>query len=206
MNTTTLQARSFPQLKEVRNLPARTLDILRQRYEGYVTKTNEIMKKLDTADRAGAHPVFSELRSLKSELPHALGAVKSYEIFFTHLGSKIPSATSALSEHVKRDFGTHDKFLAEIKATAMASRGWVAVGFDLDLRRLMVMMGDTPEDLTVWNTAPVMILDVSERACAADFGSDRMQYVDALLHNTNWTVVERNLEDALGLQPAGKPY
>lgn len=199
-----LQTRTFPHLDSLRDLPERTLDILQQRYREYVTKTNEILHKLEFADRKGAHHVFSDLRALKSELPHALGAVKSYEIFFAHLGGKIPSSSSALSEQIRRDFGTHDRFLDEIRATAMAARGWVAVGYDLDLKRLMVLLGDTPEDLTVWNTAPVMILDVSERACAADFGSDRGRYVEALLRNTNWPAVERNLENALGLLPAGR--
>lgn len=205
MNRFGLQARTFPQLAELRELPPRTLEILQQRYREYVAKTNEILKKLAVVDHDAAHHVYSELRALKSELPHALGAVKSYEIFFAHLGGRIPTAESALSEQVKRDYGSHDAFLAEIKSTARASRGWVAVGYDPDLRKLMVLLGDTPEDLTVWNMAPVMVLDVSERACAADFGSDRGRYVDALLHNTDWTVVERNLDRALDLQPADGP-
>ncbi len=206
MKPITLSVRTFPHLRQLQGIPERTVDMLEQRYRDYVKKTDELLRRLATVDLGTAHPVYSDLRALQRELPHSLGAVKSYEIFFTHMNGKRSAPSPRLAEHIRQDFGTHEAFLAELRASAIASRGWVAVTYDLDLRRLMVLAGDTPEDLTVWNTAPVLVLDVSEWIPALDFGGDRHRYLEVLFRNIDWAVVERNLEDALGLQAAGKPY
>ncbi len=207
MNAIQLTVRKFPSLSTLQFLPKTTTDSLYATYRSYVQKTNEILGKLSHSNYEAAHPVYSEFRSRKRELPHALGAVKSFEIFFAHLTegtSSIPAGT--VMEQIRRDFGSWERFMVELRATAIASRGWVSVSFDLDLRILQIQMGDTPEDLTVWNTAPVMIVDVSDRAAAVDFKGDRVAYLDAVMKHIDWTVVERNMDDALGQTAASKPF
>ena len=68
------------------------------------------------------------------------------------------------------------------------------------------MLGDTPEKLTVWNVTPVIVMEVSEHSSSSEFGNDRIMYIHALLENLDWSVVQRNLENALALQPVGRPH
>lgn len=201
-----IPTRAFPQLKNVKALPAAVIARHETHYRTMTAKANEILERLARADRSAAHPVFSELRSLKTALQPVMASVKSYEIFLTHLGGDTRRPQRMLSERIVRDFGGHDEFVNELTASAMATHGWVALSYDLDLQRLMVVIGDTPEQLTVWNNAPILVLEVSDASAASEFGGDRRRYVASLLESVDWAVAERNLEDAIGLQPAGKPY
>ena len=201
-----MDAKQFTNIRNLKGLPSRVLAIHEEHYRASVAKANEIMHKLTTADRTTVSPVYSELRSLKTALQPVLATVKSYEIFFTHLGGETRKPQKQLSEMFTRDFGSYDAFVNELTSSAIASRGWVALSYDLDLKQLMCVVGDTPEQLTVWNNAPILVLEVSASTAALEFGGDRRRYVSALLECIDWAIAERNLEDAIGMQPAGKPY
>lgn len=201
-----MDAKQFTNIRNLKGLPSRVLAIHEEHYRASVAKANEIMHKLTTADRTTVSPVYSELRSLKTALQPVLATVKSYEIFFTHLGGETRKPQKQVSEMFTRDFGSYDAFVNELTSSAIASRGWVALSYDLDLKQLMCVVGDTPEQLTVWNNAPILVLEVSASTAALEFGGDRRRYVSALLECIDWAIAERNLEDAIGMQPAGKPY
>ena len=201
-----MDAKQFTNIRNLKGLPSRVLAIHEEHYRASVAKANEIMHKLTTADRTTVSPVYSELRSLKTALQPVLATVKSYEIFFTHLGGETRKPQKQVSEMFTRDFGSYDAFVNEITSSAIASRGWVALSYDLDLKQLLCVVGDSPEQLTVWNNAPILVLEVSASTAALEFGGDRRRYVSSLLECIDWAIAERNLEDAIGLQPAGKPY
>lgn len=201
-----MDAKNFTNIRNVKGLPSRVLAIHEEHYRASVAKANEILDRLTTADRSTASPVFSELRSLKTALQPVLATVKSYEIFFTHLGGETRRPQKQVSEMLARDFGGYEPFTNELMSTALASRGWVALSYDLDLKRLMCVIGDTPEQLTVWNNAPILVLEVSASTAALEFGGDRKRYLKSLLESIDWAIAERNLEDAIGLQPVGKPF
>jgi len=200
-----IDVRAFPALDTLRGLPVRTMREHETIYQMYVRKTNEILSHLEVVDRETAHPIFSEYRSLKGEFMTTLGAVKSYEIFFSHLGGAGGRPDGTMLQHLEHDFGSYEAWLADFRASAMASRGWVALAYDINLQRLLNVMGDAPEQMTVWNVQPAMVFEVSERSASIDFQRDRGRYLDTLLANLDWAVVERNLDDALLLQPAGTP-
>jgi len=202
---TTLQLtiRNFPNLRNTMPLPLRTASHLQEQYRTAVMKANTILNRLAEADRSTAHPVFSDLRTLKTTLQPIMATVKSHEILLTHLGGETKRPQRMLAERFVQDFGGFEGFVHELTASAVASRGWVALSYDLDLQRLMVVIGDTPEQLTVWNNAPILVFEVSAATAALDFAGDRRRYVASLLESVDWAVAERNLEDAIGLQPAG---
>ncbi len=200
-----LEMRKFSSLRELNGIPARTMETLNESYKHNVHKATEIFDKLARTDHGLADSIYSELRSLKLGLPVALGAVKSYEIFFGLLGGKGGRPTSTVEEALRRDFGSYEQFVADLKATAIASRGWVALVLDLNQKRLLNVLGDTPVDLAIWNWQPILVIEVSERTIGADFNRDRTLYIDAVLKNLDWNVVESNLEGAMSIHPAGSP-
>ena len=206
-NSIRIEARVFPNLTGLKGMPALLVDEMKLRYLTAVSKTNEIFERLERVDYRNAHPVFSEIRSLLTALPQTLGTVKSYEMFFAQIGGSAGRPSAAVAEHIRRDFGSHEAFIEQLTATALSSRCWAAVVFDLDLRRLMCVMGDSPEQLTVWNTSPVIVLEVSGKGSAPSHEPNRTVHIQTLISLLDWRVVERNIEDALGLQSAGgKPY
>ena len=200
-----LETHTFPNLRKL-NLPARVLALHEEHYRSSVNKANEILQRLQSVDRSTSNSIFSDLRVLKTSLQPIIASVKSYEIFFTHLGGDVKKPHKMLSERFVKDFGSYEAFVHELTSSAIASRGWVALAYDLDLKRLMVVIGDTPEQLTVWNNAPILVFEASATSAALEYGGDRRRYMMALLECVDWSIAERNMEDAIGMQPAGKPF
>jgi Fe-Mn family superoxide dismutase len=201
MSVSRITPKKFAVLNRLGTFPRPTLEELDALYRGYVAKTNEMLEHLERADRSAAHPVYSEWRSIHSEIPIAIAAVKSYEIFLGHMGGRGGEPQGALAEQIRRDFGTFRDFLSELEATAIASRGWAAVVWDEDAGRLRTVLGDTPENLSVWRWQPVMVLEVSDRSASVDFARNRRRYLQALFENLDWDVIEHNFERVVGPAP-----
>ena len=158
-------------------------------YQGYVTKRNEILGKLESVDRTSANQVYSELRALKVDLSFAIGGIKNHEIYFAHLGGEGGNPTGAIDDLIKRDFGSVDKWRDDLKATGMAGRGWAWTAYDWDEHRLFNYIGDAQNSFPIWNATPLIALDTYEHAYFLDFQTDRGSYIDAFFANLDWDVI-----------------
>ena len=43
----------------------------------------------------------------------------------------------------------------------------------------------------IWNSVPVIVLDMYEHSYFIDYGVNRGSYIDAFFENVNWNVVEQ---------------
>ena len=101
-------------------------------YQGYVSKRNEILGLLSDVDHEQANQVYSEVRALKVDLTFAIGGIKNHELYFAHLGGEGGEPGGAFKTLVERDFGSVEAWRTDLKATAMAARGWAWTAFDRD--------------------------------------------------------------------------
>jgi Fe-Mn family superoxide dismutase len=178
-----------PALLELDGISRATVEAHYRLYQGYVGKRNEILAKLEAADRPAANQVYSELRALKVDLSFAVGAVKNHEVYFAHLGGAGGDPTGAVGALITRDFGTAAAWRDDLRATAMAARGWAWTAYDWDERRLSNLIGDAQNTYPVWNATPLVALDVHEHAYFLDFQTDRAGYIEAFFANLDWSVV-----------------
>lgn len=185
-----MEAKKFDSIKELKGISGQTMTEHYKLYEGYVKKTNEIMEKLESADKATANQAFSDIRSLKVDLSFALGGVKNHETYFTHLGGEGGAPSGKLLEQIKKDFGSFDAWKEDLKATGMASRGWAWLAYDFDLKRLVNFAGDAQNTYPVWNAGLLVALDVYEHAYYLDYQTKRADYINAFFENLNWAVIE----------------
>ena len=199
-----LTAKTFGSIRELNGISARTMEEHYELYKGYIGKSNEIQKKLDSADRASANQIYSELRGLRVDLSFAIGGVKNHEIYFAHLGGKGGNPGGRLAEMIGRDFPSYDAWLADFKASGLAARGWVWLAYDHDLHMLTTAVGDAQNTFPIWNATPILALDVYEHAYWIDYGRARAKYIEAFFNNLDWSVVEQNLDRALAMQTAGR--
>lgn len=170
-------------------------------YEGYIKKYNEIMQKLHALtdeDYAAANQSYSLIRELKLELTFALGGVKNHEIYFGHLGGKGGRPEGELLAQIEKDFGSYENWEKDLKATAIAARGWVWLAWDHDYGYLFNYLGDAQNTFPVWNATPILALDTYEHAYFIDYGTARAKYVEAFLKNLDWNQVEENWQIAVG--------
>jgi len=178
-----------PELLRLNGISRVSVEAHYRLYQGYVAKRNEILVRLPQADAGAANQVYSELRALKVDLTFALGGIKNHEVYFEHLGGEGGDPGGAIGTLIARDFGSADAWRADLKATAMAARGWAWTAYDWDERRLFNFLGDAQNTYCVWNATPLVALDVYEHAYFLDYQTDRASYIDAFLENLDWRVV-----------------
>lgn len=167
-------------------------------YQSYVNKYNEISEKIKTLtddDYAKANQVFSTIRSLKTELSFAWGGIVNHEIYFEHLGGKGGMPSGDLMTQIIKDFGTFELYKKDVKASAIAARGWVWTVWNFREQKLMNHIGDSQNTYALWWTRPLVALDTYEHAYFADYGVNRDQYVESFFENLDWGVVEKTFGD-----------
>ncbi|MDQ3099677.1 MAG: Fe-Mn family superoxide dismutase [bacterium] len=199
---TVLEPKTFSEnLMKMDGISAKTQEEHMKLYQGYVKKYNEIMQKLEALtdeDYTNANQIYSLLRSLKTDLTFAIGGVKNHEIYFGHLGGQGGRPEGELLEMITKCFGSYEKWEQDLKATAIAARGWVWLAWDNDLGHLFNYLGDAQNTFPVWNSTPILALDTYEHAYFIDHGAARAKYVEAFMKNLDWKAVEKNWEMAVG--------
>jgi superoxide dismutase, Fe-Mn family len=178
-----------PALYELDGISRPTIEAHYKLYQGYVAKRNEILGKLAQADAGAANGTYSEFRELKVELTFAVGGIKNHELYFAHLGGNGGAPTGAIAQLIDRDFGSHDAWRADLRATGIAARGWAWTAYDWDEGRLFNYIGDAQNTFPVWNATPLVALDVYEHSYFLDWKTDRAGYIDAFFDNLDWGVV-----------------
>jgi Fe-Mn family superoxide dismutase len=178
-----------PGLLELDGISRTSIEAHYRLYQGYVAKRNEILGRLAAVDLGTANQVYSDLRALKVDLTFAIGGIKNHELYFEHLGGAGGDPDGPVGELIARDFGSADAWRSDLKATAMAARGWAWTAYDWDEQRLFNYLGDAQNTFPVWNATPLVALDVYEHAYFLDYQTDRASYLDAFLANLDWGVV-----------------
>lgn len=191
--------KQFDSIRELLGISEKTMTQHFKLYEGYVKKANEIEEKLATTDLASANQTYSELRALKVEYSFALGGIKNHEIYFECLGGNGDRPSGALAEMIARDFGSYEKWQADLKATGMAARGWVWLAYDWQTGKLFNYLGDSQNSYPIWHCTPLIALDTYEHAYYLDFATDRASYIDTFLKNLSWTKAESTVKQ-LGIK------
>lgn len=165
-------------------------------YQGYVNKYNEINEKLvlmGDDEYSKANQIFSLIRELKVELSFAWGGVINHELYFSHLGGTGGTPTGKVLTQIEKDFGSFDIYKKDLKASAIAARGWVWTAWNTREKKLFNYIGDSQNTFLVWEAKPILALDTYEHAYFADYGVNRAGYIEAFLGNVDWTAVEKNL-------------
>ena len=178
-----------PRLLQLSGISRASVEAHYRLYQGYVAKRNGILGLLSGVDHEKANQVYSEVRALKVDLTFAIGGIKNHELYFAHLGGEGGDPDGAFKALVERDFGSVESWRTDLRATAVAARGWAWTAFDRDEGRLFNYIGDAQNTFPVWNASPLVALDVYEHAYFLDYQTDRASYVDAFFENLDWDVV-----------------
>ena len=189
------EAKKFESIRELNGISEKTMTEHYKLYEGYVKKYNEITEKLGSVDLESANQTYSDIRALKVDLTFAIGGVKNHELYFSHLGGQGGQPAGKLLELINKDFGSFEFWQKDMKATAIAARGWAWLSYDWDFKKLFNYIGDAQNTFPVWNATPILALDVYEHAYYLDFATKRADYIDKFFENLNWGSLESSFVD-----------
>jgi len=162
-------------------------------YKGYVNKLNEIRKQMVTVDHGKANQTFSDLRSIKIEETFALNGIKLHEAYFDNMGGSGGKAMDKTLTLIERDFGSYEAWEKDFKATGLAVRGWVVLGYDLESGTLHNFGSDSHNLGAIWSAVPILVMDTYEHAYMIDYGVKRAPYIDAFMNVIDWAVVNERL-------------
>jgi Fe-Mn family superoxide dismutase len=161
-------------------------------YGGAVKRLNAICDQLGSFDPAGA-PVFV-LNGLKREQLIAMNSMILHELYFDGLGAGGDTG-GALSEAIRRDFGSFERWRAEFVAMGKAlggGSGRVLLTYSHRDRQL-VNQWAADHTHAVAGATPILALDMYEHSYHMDYGAKAAAYVDAYMENINWANVTRLL-------------
>jgi Fe-Mn family superoxide dismutase len=158
-------------------------------YKGYVARRNEIALKLSEVERVG-NVTYTPYRALKIAETFARNGQLLHELYFEELEGLPCAMGERFKQALTSDFGSVESFLSDLKAAALASRGWVITAYDLSDKKIHNYVADAHNETIPVNVVPLFITDVYEHAYFLDFGTDRSAYLDKFFSQVNWQVVE----------------
>jgi superoxide dismutase, Fe-Mn family len=165
-------------------------------YQGAVRRLGQIrgtFAALDPANAPGFH-----LNGLKREELIAWNSMILHEIYFAGFGTANAPAPP-LAHQMERDFGSHDRWLAEFSAMGRAlsgGSGWVLLNWSARDRRL-VNSWAADHSMTIAGATPLLALDMYEHAYAMDYGANAGGYVTAYMAAIDWTAASRSFADII---------
>jgi len=194
-----IEAKKFSEtIYSLKGISKKTVEDHLKLYGGYINKYNEISEKLQALtdeDFSKANQVFSTIRSLKTELSFAWGGIVNHELYFNHLGGTGGMASGNLLQQINKDYGSFETYKKDLKASAMAARGWAWTIWSFREKKLINHIGDSQNTYAFWWSRPLIALDTYEHAYFGDYSVDRGQYINSFFENLDWKIIEKTFDE-----------
>ena len=163
-------------------------------YEGYVKKLNEIEDKLKTQDKGATNYSFGEFSELKRREGVAFNGAYLHELYFENLSGDKSKPSEALKNVIKKSFSSWEMFVADIKASAGSTPGWVVVTKNkIDGNIHTYILFEHHIGLPAHQEI-ILALDCWEHAFMIDYGTKKADYLNAFFENINWEIVNKRFE------------
>ncbi|MGM9927680.1 MAG: superoxide dismutase [Bacillus sp. (in: firmicutes)] len=101
-----------------------------------------------------------------------------------------------------KDFGSFTGFKNHFSEAAkkVEGGGWALLVWVPRARRLEILQSEKHNNLTQWDTIPLLVLDVWEHAYYLQYKNKREEYVDKWWNVVNWPAVEKRFQQVHKLQ------
>ncbi len=166
-------------------------------YKNHIDSHNKISSRIDAMDKAGIeNSSNSDYRNLKLDEQYNLNGVKLHELYFTNISdlhSEI-RMDSVPFLRIAKEWGNFDKWQLDFIASAMSAReGWVLLYFDPFKQKYFNTFLESHTTNVPMMGIPVLVLDMHHHAWFKDYPGDRRNYINAMMLEINWAVVEARM-------------
>lgn len=192
------EPRTWANLKGLKGISDAQLEAHFTLYAGYVKNTNLLTEKLmglaKEGKAAGADPVYAEMTR---RLGFEYNGMILHEYYFDNMapgGKPLPKG-GKLAKAIDQSFGSHDTFMADLKAVAgMRGIGWAVCYQDPKTGWLSNHWVTLHNDGNPAGYKPVLVIDCWEHAFVPDYKPfERGKYVEAFLGNIDWEAAEKRV-------------
>jgi Fe-Mn family superoxide dismutase len=191
---------NIPALK---GISAKNIEEHLKLYSGYVKNANAVIEKISTLSEEFFGKKIDNsylIGELFRRFSFEYNGMRNHEVYFASLsdGPKPLNPESELSKLLVETCQSVEIFLMGFKNTALTRGvGWAVLWYDRKDKRLLVSWVDEQHLGQLNGCEMILALDMWEHAFVFDYQpSGKKQYVEDFFTNLNWSVVEKNFEDA----------
>jgi Fe-Mn family superoxide dismutase len=161
-------------------------------YKAYIQHFNQASSELDTVSREDV----VKLRSLKLNENYNLNAVKMHELYFSNISDMQSQIhrDSIPFMRLSRDWGSFENWQFDFRGTALAAQeGWAVLFYDPYKDKYVNCMIDGHSSNMPIGCVPILVIDMWSHAYYKDYLDDKKSYVNAMMREFNWNIVEARM-------------
>ena len=177
-------------------LDEKTLTIHHTKHHAtYVKDLNDALTKLEAARKDGDYGLIQHLSRLVAF--NGSGHVL-HTLFWHSMSPDKPEVPAALSDALADSFGSVENAQKQFAAATkkVEGSGWGLLVYEPIADKLLILQSEKHQNLTVWNTIPLLVCDVWEHAYYLKYQNDRPAWVDNFMTVANWSFAANRLEQA----------
>jgi len=153
---------------------------------------------LEQMQAARAKNDYAAIRAQSRDLAFNGSGHVLHTLFWHSMTPNREQMPDSLAEAMNKSFGSvqnaQNQFAAATKA--VMSNGWGALVYEPIADSLLILQIERHQDLTIWNTTPLLVCDVWEHAYYLQHQNNRAAWVDNFMKLANWPMAAMRLEQA----------
>lgn len=169
-------------------------------HKSYVDGLNKAEKMLKQARESND---FSLVKHWSRELSFHGSGHYLHTIFWNNMKPKGGGEPSGkLLSSLASYFGSFEAFKRQFHAAAkeVEGSGWALLVWSPRSRHLEILQTEKHNNLTQWDTIPILVLDVWEHAYYLQYKNERAEYIKNWWNVVNWKDVEKRFAEASRLK------
>jgi Fe-Mn family superoxide dismutase len=162
-------------------------------HAAYVKGLNEALKKLEAARQAND---YSTIQGTSLQLAFNGGGHILHTLFWHSMSPDKPEMPASIGNPLKESFGSIQNAQSHFAAAtkAVEGSGWGILAYEPIADQLLVLQCEKHQNLTIWNTVPLLVCDVWEHAFYLQYQNNRASWVDNFMKLANWPFAAARLE------------
>jgi Fe-Mn family superoxide dismutase len=177
-------------------LDEKTLKIHHTKHHAtYVKDLNEALQRLERTREDGDYALIQHLSRLVAF--NGSGHIL-HTLFWHSLSPDKAEVPAGLADAMTDSFGSVENARKQFAAATkkVEGSGWGLLVYEPVAGRLLILQSEKHQNLTMWNTIPLLVCDVWEHAYYLKYQNDRPAWVDNFMTVANWAFAAARLEHA----------
>ena len=166
-------------------------------HAGYVKGLNTTLATLQSAREGGD---FAWIEALSRNLAFNGSGHVLHTLFWNSMSPTQADMPDSLARAMEQSFGSvengRNQFAAATKA--VMGSGWGVLVHEPIADRVLVLQAGKHQNLSMWNTTPLLCCDVWEHAYYLQYQNNRGRWVDNFMRIANWPLAAARLAQARG--------
>ena len=125
-----------------------------------------------------------------------LNSLRLHELYFSNLGGRYQHCKGDILRRIEEAYGSYSIWEKEFKEVGLAVASWAILA--ADEAGTLHIFGTDSDEVGIWGTKPLLVMDVSKHAFQHDFSNQSSKYINLFIENINWFEVERRLRKLYG--------